>query len=883
MSLWRTATRGLRALFRRRTVEAELNDEVRDYFERAREEFQRRGLSPREAARAARLEFGGETGALEELRSFGWENAVENALRDVSHGARRLRRSPAFTTVAVVTLATGIGAGTAIYSVVSPILFEPLPYPDAHRVVTLADRDAGGARLDVTYGTFLEIAARSRSFEALAVADRWRPAIVGGGDPERLPGDFVSAGYFRVLGVAPALGRGFAAADDTPGAPKVAIVSDGFAKRRFGGAPAALNRAIRLDGVDYTVVGVMPAGFDNVLAERAEVWSPRQYRERAPFESAEWGHHLRMVGRLAPGVSVEAAREELSGIGAEPSAEFPRPSWAALQGGLIVEPLQASVTAASRPVLLAVLSAVLLLLVIACANVTNLLLARMVGRRTEIAMRVALGAARGRLVAQLLTESLLLALVSGAAGLGLAAFGIDAILALAPDGLPRLEAVRLDTAAFVFALALTTSVGLLVGLAPALGATRPRLRSFLHLGLEAGGGSFQRLRRVLVVTEVALAVVLLAGAGLLFRSVQRLLSEDTGFEAANVLTMEVTATGYEDQTAEATLAYFQSVVDAVRGVPGVVEAAFTSQLPLGGDADGYGVLFEAFPDDASGALRYVVTPGWFRAMGIPLLGGRPLGAEDLPGSPRAVLLSESYARSRFGGRSPLGQRVRIGPDIGREDAPWGTVVGVVGDVKQTSLALEPANAFYVATGQWNWIDTAQSLVVRTEGDPAALAPAIRRAVWSVDATSPIARVVTMRDLLRSSEASRRFALTVFGIFAAAALMLAALGLYGVIAGSVAERTREIGLRSALGATPAGILALVVGQGMRLAALGVAIGLVAAVATTRGLQSLLFGVTSVDPLTYAAVIAVLAVVCGAASWIPASRASRVDPIIALRCE
>ena len=480
MSLWRAAIGGFRALIRRRTVDAELNDEVRDYFERAREEFERQGMPPQEAARAARLEFGGEARALQELRSFGWENAVENTLRDLRQGARRLGRSPAFTIVAVLTLATGIGASTAIFSVVSPILFEPLPYPDADRVVMLADRNPGGGPVPVTYGTFLEIAARSRSFEALAITDRWQPAIVGGGEPERLLGDFVSQGYFRVLGLAPALGRDFVPSDDAAGGPKVAIVSDGFAKRRFSSAAAVLNEVIRLDGVAYTVVGVMPAGFDNVLAPRAEVWAARQYREQAPFESAEWGHHLRMVGRLAAGVSVEAVREELAGISAEPSGEFPRPAWADLEGGLIVEPLQASVTAASRPVLLAVLSAVLLLLVIACANVTNLLLARMVGRRREIAVRAGLGAARGRLVAQLLTESLLLAIVSGAAGLGLAVFGIDGIIALAPDGLPRVEAVRLDTSAFLFALTVTMSVGLVVGLAPALGATRPQLRSVLH-------------------------------------------------------------------------------------------------------------------------------------------------------------------------------------------------------------------------------------------------------------------------------------------------------------------------------------------------------------------------------------------------------------------
>ena len=826
--------------------------------------------------------------AREELRSYGWENTLEATLGDLRHAARRLGQSAGFTLITVLMLALGIGASTAIFSAVVPILFEPLPYPEASRVVMLIDRDGEGGPLDVTYGTYVEVAARSRSFDGLAIADRWQPALVGGGESERLLGDYVSAGYFRVLGVAPAIGRDFDASDDVYRGPRVAIVSHGLAERRFGGARAVLNETIRLDDADYTVIGVMPAGFDNVLAPAAEVWAPRQYRAQAPFESAEWGHHLRMIGRLASGVSIEQARNELAGIGESQVAEFPRPPWALFENGLIVESLQSSVTAGARPVLLAILGAVLLLLVIACANVTNLLLARSVARRSELAVRAALGAGRGRLVRQLLTESLLLALLGGAAGLGVAMAGIQGIVSLAPAGLPRVDAIRLDLPAFLLALAITVLVGLAVGLAPALRGTRLDLRLDLHAGPRTTGGSHHVLRRSLVVAEVALALVLLAGAGLLFRSVERLLATAPGFDASNVLTMQIVATGYRNRAQAATMQFFESTLDAVRGVPGVIDAAFTSQLPLSGDFEGYGIQFESaaqmFPNDTGGALRYVVTPEWFATMRIPLLQGRLLGAQDRPGAgQKAVLLSESLAKRWFGDRNPIGERLRIGAEMGQADRPWDVVVGVVGDVKQRSLALASPDAFYVAMGQWSWVDVAQSLVVRMDGNPTALVPAIKQAIWSVDSEPPIARIATMEDLLAASEAQRRFALTVFAIFAATALALAALGLYGVIAASVAERTREIGLRSALGASPAHILSLIVRQGMTLAGIGVLIGLAGAAATTRALKTLLYGVTSLDPLTFGAVIVLLAAVAAAACWLPAWRASRVDPTVALRSE
>jgi putative ABC transport system permease protein len=887
MSLWRQVRRGVGVLLHREAADRELAEEVADYYQRAETDLAAGGLTADEAHRAVRRELGEAASVREAVRSYGWENVAESGWSDLRHAARRLRRSPGFTAIGVLTLALGIGASTAIFSVAYPILFAPLPYPHGERVVMLSDVGSEGEPQDVTYGTYIELAQRSRSFDALAVADRWQPTLTGRAEPQRLAGDRVSAGYFRVLGVAPAVGRAFDAADEMPGGPKVAILTAGLANRGFGGARAVLGRAITLNGDEYTVIGVMPPGFDNVLSPSAELWAPLQYRPHAPFQSAEWGHHLRMVGRLEPGVSLAQARRDVAGIARSRSAAFPRPPWASLQQGVIVASLGGAVTRGVRPALLAILGAVLLVLVIACVNVTNLLLARGAQRRGEMAMRAALGAGRRRLVRQLLTESLLLAVLGGVVGLGVAAVGARALMALTPAALPRMHAVHLSAPAFAFAFAITAIIGLGVGLAPALRGAGGDLRSGVYDGDRTTGGAHHALRRTLVVTEVALALVLLVSAGLLLRTVERLLSSKPGFDPSHLLTMQVVAAGHAFDSDAAKEAYFQQVLDAVHHVPAVTSAAFTSQLPLSGDLEGYGVRFQSIPgqgpNDADSGLRYAVTPDWFRTMRIPLVRGRLLDADDRPGNTEAVLINESFAKRRFPGIDPIGQRVRLGPEIGRTDAAWDVVVGVVGDVKQASLALGPPDAFYVAMGQWPWVDDAQSLVVRATGDAAALAPAIKRAIWSVNRDQPILRVATMDRLIAASEAQRRFALRIFEMFALAALALAAVGIYGVVASSVAERTREIGVRAALGASRPDILALVLRQGMTLAGIGIAIGLAGAAVATRALATLLFGVRSLDPLTYIGVMLLLAVVAAIACAAPAWRAARVDPSITLRQE
>jgi putative ABC transport system permease protein len=883
MSLWRHVTHGLRVLTHRTAADQDVADEVQHYLEESTAAFVASGLSPEDARRAARVELGNVTIVREQVRANGWENVIGTLLSDLRHGARRLRSHPGFATVSVLTLALGIGASTAIFSAVNPILFEPLPYPHAERVTMIWDHGVDGGRLEVTFGTYRELVERSRSFDALAVMKPWQPIMTGATTPERFDGQRVSASYFRALGVSPALGRDFQAADDRVNGPNVAILGDGLWRRRFGGDPTIVGRQIILNDNGYTVVGVMPSTLENVLAPSADIWAPLQYDISLPPEGREWGHHLLMVGRLRPGVGADHATRELDAIAESPVPDFRRVPWASLRQGFFVNRLQDDVTRGVKPALLAVLGAVVLVLTIACVNVTNLLLARGALRRGEFAVRAALGAGRARMIRQLLTESLLLAILGGLVGMVVAEAGVRTLVALSPPGLPRVDAIRIDGAVFAFGMAVTTLLGLLVGLIPAFQASRSDLHSGLQHSSRRSAGGHLLTRRTLVVAEVALALVLLVGAGLLLRSLQRLFAVAPGFDASHLLTMQVQASGHRFGDSSALHRFFAQALDAVREVPGVESAAFTSQLPLSGDFVKYGVQFESSPNndprEDGSAFRYGVSPGYVETMRIPLRRGRLFDAHDVPGQPVAVLINESFAARKFPGQNPIGQRVHVGST----DQPWYTIVGVVGDVKQTSLAVSQSDAAYVTTTQWYFPDNPLWLVVRARGDAAALAPAIRDAIWSVDKDQPIVRVATMDTLLARSAAERRFALILFEAFALVALVLAATGIYGVLSGSVTERTREIGVRSALGASRGDILALVFRQGMTLTGLGVAIGLAGAVAATQAIVAMLFGVSRLDPVTYLGVIALMAGAAAIACGVPAWRAARVDPASTLRAE
>ncbi len=882
MAFWRPITRGFYSLTHRDLAERAVEDEMAHYLDEAIAAYLATGLTPEEARRAARLELGNPAVVREDVRSGGWESVVETFLADLRYGARRVRGSPGFAAIVIITLALGIGASTTVFSAAKPILFDSLPYPDAYRIVTVWDHGTDGSGLPVTFGSFREMAERSRTFESFAVMRPSAATLTGSAEPERLDGQRVSAGYFHVLGVQPSLGRGFHGSDDQPNAQNVVILSHGLWRRRFAADPAIVGQPILLDDDRHTVIGVMPSAFENILSPAAEIWRPLQYDQTLPAQGREWGHHLQLIGRIVRQTGIGAAKADLDRIASLRVPEFARPPWALMSRGLTVTRLQDETTSDVKPALLAVLGAVTMLLLIVCVNVTNLLLGRAAQRQGEFAMRMALGAGRLRLTRQLITETLLLTAIGGGIGVAAAAAGVRALVAASPTALPRVSAITVDGSVIAFALGVITFIGVLVGLMPALHASKQS-----HVGVPHGSRSTSRhhaIRHAFVVAEVALALVILVSAGLLFRSVERLFAVPAGFDALNRISMQVQTSGRRYNDPKVTNAFFASALDAVRQVPGVVSAGFTSQLPLSSsNSDTYGVHFESAPtvesNEDRGAARYAVSPGTLEALGIPLRQGRLLNAHDSEGAPLAVLLNESYARRRFPNQDPVGQRLHIGPDSG----PWYTIVGIVGDVKQLSLAVTRADAVYVTTTQWPFADSALSLVVHTERDPAALAPAIQRAIWSVDKDQPITRVATMESLLAASAAERRFALTLFEVFGLVALALAAFGTYGVLSGSVTERTREIGVRSALGASRRSILVLVIRQGMSLTVLGVIIGLAGAAAASQAVVSLLFGISALDPATYASVVAILLAVSAIACWLPAWRAAWVDPAVTLRSE
>jgi putative ABC transport system permease protein len=800
---------------------------------------------------------------------------MSTLLHDLHYGLRMLAKRPGLAVIAVLTLALGLGATTAIFGAVNPILFESLPYPHADRLAVIQEVNTDGSTHAGTFGMYRGILERNHSFDALAVIKPWQPTMTGVDEPERFDGQRVSASYFRVLGVSPSLGRDFQASDDQRGGPKVVIISDALWHRRFGGDAAIIGRQVTLDDNSYTVIGVLPDGFENVLSPSSDLWAPLQYDMSL---GTAWGHHLRTVGRLRSGVSLEQATREINALGHEVLNEQKPETYDSTVRFAAVS-LQDEVTRAVRPALVAILSAVALLLLIACVNVTNLLLARAAQRRGEFAVRAALGARRGRVVRQLLTESLLLSFIGGAVGLLLATFGVDALRALSPAGLPRAGAIGVNSSVFVFALGVTTVVGLAVGLVPALHTSRTRLSVALQQSSRRTADGHQLMRRALVISEVGLALVLLVGAGLLWRSLERLFAISPGFDSSHLLTMQVHTSGRRFDK-KASDQFFARALQAVRQVPGVTSAAFTSQLPLSGDDDEYGAHFEGDdPKAGYNIFRYAVSPGYFETVGIPLRRGRLLEAQDTESGPPAIVISESLANSKFGDEDPVGKRVHVGPT----DRPWFTIVGVVGDVKQASLAASQTDAVYTTPEQWSFTDATMSLVVRTQSDGAPLAQSVRGAIWSVDKDEPITRVATMESLLAATAAARRFALILFETFGLVALALAAIGIYGVLSATVAERTREIGIRIALGAQLRDVSSLVVGQGLRLALIGIAIGLAGAFAVTRLMTSLLFGVSATDPVTFIVVPFLLVGVAVLACVIPARRAAKVDPVVALRYE
>ena len=803
------------------------------------------------------------------------DSRVSTWLHDVRAALRSLRRAPSHALVVMGTVAVGIGATTAVFSVANPILFEPLPFPDPDRLVMVFEREPDGSRDLVGYSTFDDLRRDARGLESAAAVSYWSPVATGPDTPsERLLGESVSAAYFRTLGVSPALGRDFAADEDDRARNKVAILSDGLWRRRFGADSSIVGRPISLGGTPYTVVGVLPPSFESLIVTGAEIWRPLGYEPSLSY-ACRTCRHLRMVARRRAGTPAPVLDAELDQLLARYRNQYPK-EYASV--GLAAVPLAVQVTQQARPAVVMAFLAGLLVLLIAAANVANLLLVRALGRQSELAVRTALGAGRWRLVRQQLAEGWLLAAGGAVGGVAVAWLGIRLLLASAAR-LPRIDLVRIDADALLFALALTVPVTILGCLAPGFLVTSRRIAGLTTRSV-AGSRAGRRVTSGLVVAEVALACTLLAGAGLLVRSLWQVLSVDPGFQPDRLLTMEIDASGPQYREDSTLWRAQQAVIAAVSAVPGVVAAGMATQIPLGGNMDRYGVQIETKPldnpEDAPAADRYAVSPDYLAVMGIPVLRGRGLTAADRAGAAPVALVNQAFAELAWPGEDPLGQRIQMSGN------GWRTIVGIVGNVRHTGLDAEQTPQVYLPSEQWPYAEN-RALVARTTGNPALLAAAVRNAVWSVDHDLAISKVATGAELVEQATAQRRLLMRLFEAFGLAALLMAAAGIYGLLARSVAERTRELGIRVALGADRRSILGLVVGRGARLTALGLGLGLAGGLAMGRLLDELLYRVEPSDPITLAAVAGGLALVALGACFVPARRAARVDPVGALKSE
>ena len=805
---------------------------------------------------------------------------MSSFLSDLRLAVRLLARAPTFAAAAVLTLGIAIGATAAIFSVANPVLIQPLPYDNPDRVMVVWEKERDGSRSLVGFTTQRDYVDRATTFESAAALGDWQPTLIANDEPERLQGLRVSSTYFHTLGVKPVLGRDFRADEDVTGAQRVVIISYALWQRRFGGDPSLIGKPISISGTLMPVVGVMPEGFDDVAAPGAQIWRILGYAVTDPY-ACRTCRHLRMIARLKPGVAVERAQSELTKIHQAVVAEHPEDYGSP---NVIVAPLQREVTLQYRPALIALGAAVALMLIIAIANMANLQLARLVRREEEFAIRTALGASAPRLTRQLLTEALLIGVLGGIAGLVVAWLAIPALVRQLPPLLPRLGAIHLDVAALAVIAAIVVLSTMVVGLVPRRGRRVSNVADGLRAGRRLTGTRHSAVRAGLVVAEMAFALMLLIGSGLLARSVIRLLDVDKGFDANNLLTLEINSVGPRYATNDAVFAYHDRVRDAVRALPGVVSVGVVNQLPLGGNLDMYGVDAQDRPESDPAKVpsgdRFVVSADYLRTMRIPVVQGRTFTlTEERDTVNMVALVSQALATRLWPGENAIGKRIRLGGP----ERPFRTIIGVTGNVHHKGLDATQLMAFYVPERQWFFSDNQEMLVVRTRGNPTAMASAVRRTVHDIDVAQPIVKVAAMDDVVAASTAQRRLALTLFTCFALAAVLLAVAGIYGVLAGNVAERTREIGLRAALGATPRSILQLVVGQGARLAVIGLAVGLFGAFALTRSLRALLFGVGPNDPITIAMATALLLTAALAACLVPAVRALRVDPSQAFRSD
>jgi putative ABC transport system permease protein len=797
---------------------------------------------------------------------------ITDLWQDLRYGARMLLKKPGFTLIAVVTLALGIGATTAIFSVVNAVLLRPLPFPQAERVVRLwqSHQPTNRPRFSVTYPDFQDWRQQNQAFTHLAAYREDGFNLQAGAAARRVNGARVTMDFFNVLGVQPVQGRAFSAQEDAPGGERTVILSYALWQQSFGGDAQLVGRQIKADGQSHTVVGIMPPGF-NFPDEEAELWFPYAID---PAQASRGPHFLRVLGRLKPAATMEQARTEFDTIAQRLEQSYPNTNkgWR-----VFMIPLQEFYSGELHRPLYVLLGAVLFVLLIACANVANLLLARNAARERELAVRAALGAGRARLVRQLLTESLLLVAVGGAGALLLAAWGVELLTKFGPRNIPRLQEATLDARVLWFTLAVSVLTGLIFGLAPAWQRAGFDLNAALKAGARATGGTGQRLRKGLVVAEVALAMLLLIGAGLMLKSFVRLQQVAPGFDAQGGLTMEINLPPTKYAKPEQRAAFLEQMLARLRTLPGVAFAGATHRLPLRGNS-AMGFEIEGRPVTDGQQRRpanfRAITPDYFRALGTPLSAGRTFTDEEAWRKPSAVIINQTLARCHWPNESPLGQRLKIGKASLE-------IIGVAADAKESGLTAEVDGGLYlpyIASG-----DAAMKLVLRTDTDPLSLAAAATAEIRRADPEQAVSGINTLSGLLNEATAQPRFNTALLALFALLALALASVGIYGVIAYAVAQRTQEIGLRMALGAQARDVLRLILAQGLKLTLCGVAIGLLAAFALTRWMSALLFGVSATDPLTFGGIALLLTVVALLACWIPARRATKVDPMIALRCE
>jgi len=896
MSLWNEFRSWTQAVLRRSRIEREIDAELRFHIEAFADDLVTKGMPHKEAVRRARMEFGGVERVKEEAREARGMRLLDELSQDFRYSLRAMRRSPGFAVVAILTLALGIGANTAIFSVVNAVLLSPLPYAGAQRLVLVKEvlPAAGPMPVDVSGPDITPIRNFSHVFDGLAGFRVWTYELSGSGTPERVTANRASSDLFRVLGMQPMLGRGFTPEEELPGHP-VAVISYGLWQRRFGGSRDALGQTIDLDRQPYTILGVMPQSFVFPLpglaqGPPADLWVPLALSSE---ELSDFGDNFSwsVVARLKPGIAPAQASADLQ-VAAHGVLDLYQ-QWARaahfslgnFQLGIVCQSLREQITGPLKLTLWMLLGAVSFVLLIACVNVANLLLMRASGRQQEVAVRMAIGAGRARLLRQFLVEGLLLAVLGGGLGVALALWLKDAMVAGMPASIPQFRPITLNWPVLLFTFLLVAAAGCVFGAVPALWSRRADVNPALQ-GTGRGnsqGPDHQRLRATFVVAEIALSVVLLVGAGLLVRSFQRVLNSNPGFRPERVLTASVDLPSTAYSRDEQVNAFYQQLLGRLRRNPAILAAGGSTDLPLLGQwnhnftPEGY----RPAPNAAMNMCYHSVIYGdYLQAMGIPLLRGRYFNEHDSPQAAQVLLVSEALARKYWPGQDALGKRLKWGPPESTD--PWLTVVGIVGDVKQGPLDTSAALHTYQPYAQ---LGSAPSLrlALRTAGDPAAIAADLRAAVWGLDRQLALGSVRTMDEVINRSTANRRFSLALVASFALLALVLAAIGIYAVLAYSVARRTQELGVRIALGARRADVLRMVLGQSLRITAIGLLLGLVGALALTRVVAGLLYEVRPTDPLTFTSVLLLLGGVSLVASYLPARRATRVDPLVALRYE